>query len=88
MSYKLNNPELKAKAIEMTVLKDAKAHIFEVWLDDVLSQKIEINADNGKIQIFTIALEGNTLLQQNIPIKIVSIGENGSGAIQTIRLVK
>jgi hypothetical protein len=33
-------------------------------------------------------LRGNTLLQQNIPIKIVSIGENGSGAIQTIRLVK
>jgi hypothetical protein len=50
MSYKLNNPELKAKAIEMTVLKDAKAHIFEVWLDDVLSQKIEINADNGKFK--------------------------------------
>jgi hypothetical protein len=31
---------------------------------------------------------GKYIVEQNIPIKIVSIGENGSGAIQTIRLVK
>lgn len=88
MSYKLNNTDLKSKAIEITILKDSKAHAFEVWLNDTLSQKVEISAENGKSQVFTIGLGENILNQKNIQIKIVAIGENGSGAIQSIRLIK
>jgi hypothetical protein len=56
MSYKLNNPDLKSKAIEITILKDSKAHAFEVWLNDTLTQKVETSTESGKSQVFTIDL--------------------------------